>query len=636
MRSQSKQGMDDESEARQLLSDVAERTVKTLAPLLINDAEQNDWLVTTLPSADQDSWRRMEKHLHQLRNACSELPAYLKQEVYILNVMLAEVVRLRNVTAERRVDSLYAPLHPRFFSKVEGAAGMGVESTLNIVSQMVDREGHAFAELCKKDAHVPKMLHQMEVQLARLTCRLGCSKEHVQLFHKALLLFWKTYDKLRPELQFERKFAVLHIMFEELLRRNVHGHRSNAFFRIYLSVLHEQRRKLQERKTGAEAAAGTAATYVRPHVHSSDASMQDTNDVPAGEPLLAAPGASVSCEDEDSDEDSEMDVLMQELAKCYYAMHGFRVRAFRSEYDWVDNLIRSASEEGAEGEARRCSKAREGDIKGKMNETLALDLWSFVQPLAQREGGKFVDASPAELKDILKAILEVIKPDNKLFVHQDEITKYLSCDLRSLPSMSDLLPDFSAVLARTKTAPALALLPDVGEGPKAKRAQDKIECVQSIFFLLAECILLGSEEHIDEKISFHCLDLYMNPGRKESWIGLADSYDEKLQTSSSCGIRSMTLLEHSPEAQRVLCNSLQAYSAVLTVAQGDAAATQDAHKRLGVALYLLLQGTRSSKLPFEPQWCATTCARAYEELSQASDPFDWTVEYYLGKVCAWV
>jgi hypothetical protein len=631
--------MDDESEARQLVNDVAERTVKTLAPHLINDAEQNDWLVTTLPSADQDSWRRMEKHLHQLRNACSELAAYFKQEVYILNVMLAEVVRLRNVTAERRVDSLYAPLHPRLFCKVEGAAWMGVDSTLHIVSQMVDREGHAFAEVCKRDEHVPKMLQQMELQLARLTCKLGCSKEHVQLFHRALLLFWKTYDKLRPELQFERKFAVLHIMFEELLRRNVHGHRSNAFFRIYLSVLHEQRRKLQEQKAGTEAAADTAATNVRPHVHSSDASMQDANDDPARETLsalIAAPGASVPGEDEDSDDDSEMHGLMQELAKCYYAMYGFKVRAFRSEYDWVDNLIRSASEEGAEGEARRCSKAREGDIKGKMNETLALDLWSFVQPLAQREGGKFVDASPAELKDILKAILEVIKPDNKLFVHQDEITKYLSCDLRSLPSMSDLLPDFSAVLARTKTAPALALLPDVGEGPKAKRAQDKIECVQSIFFLLAECILLGSEEHIDEKISFHCLDLYMNPGRKESWIGLADSYDEKLQTSSSCGIRSMTLLEHSPEAQRVLCNSLQAYSAVLTVAQGDAAATQDAHKRLGVALYLLLQGTRSSKLPFEPQWCATTCARAYEELSQASDPFDWTVEYYLGKVCAWV
>ena len=631
--------MDDESEARQLVNDVAERTVKTLAPHLINDAEQNDWLVTTLPSADQDSWRRMEKHLHQLRNACSELAAYFKQEVYILNVMLAEVVRLRNVTAERRVDSLYAPLHPRLFCKVEGAAWMGVDSTLHIVSQMVDREGHAFAEVCKRDEHVPKMLQQMELQLARLTCKLGCSKEHVQLFHRALLLFWKTYDKLRPELQFERKFAVLHIMFEELLRRNVHGHRSNAFFRIYLSVLHEQRRKLQEHKAGTEAAADTAATNVRPHVHSSDASMQDANDDPARETLsalIAAPGASVPGEDEDSDDDSEMHGLMQELAKCYYAMYGFKVRAFRSEYDWVDNLIRSASEEGAEGEARRCSKAREGDIKGKMNETLALDLWSFVQPLAQREGGKFVEASPAELKDILKAILDAIKPDINLCVHQDEITKYLSCDLRSLPSMSDLLPDFSAVLARTKTAPALALLPDVGEGPKAKRAQDKIECVQSIFFLLAECILLGSEEHIDEKISFHCLDLYMNPGRKESWIGLADSYDEKLQTSSSCGIRSMTLLEHSPEAQRVLCNSLQAYSAVLTVAQGDAAATQDAHKRLGVALYLLLQGTRSSKLPFEPQWCATTCARAYEELSQASDPFDWTVEYYLGKVCAWV
>jgi len=664
---QLKQGMDDEPEARQLVNDVAERTVKTLAPLLIKEAEQNDWLVTTLPSADQDSWRRMEKHLHQLRNACSELVTCFKQEVYILNVMLAEVVRLKSVATERRDDSLFAPLHPRLFSKVEGAVWMGVEPTLNIVANMVDRVGRSLAEVCKEDEHVRKILHQLELQLARLTCKLGCSKEHAHLFHKALLLFWKTYSYLRPELKFEDKFEVLHVMFEELLRRNVHGHRSNAFFKIYLKELHERRRQLQESKARVAVPAGTAAVNLRQHVQSSDASMPDADAAPAGEALSAqldAPAAVVSGgqppadaneagssakepmaaeavegeregEDDSDDDDSEMEKLMQELAKCYYAMHDFKVRKYRSEYDWVDNLI--ASEEGTEGEARRGSKVREGGAgEGKLSEPLALDLWSFVQPLAQREGGKFVGgASLNELKDLLKAILDVLKPDNKLFVYKDDITKYLAFFGNTLPSMSDLLPDFSAVLARmkSKVTPAFAGLPDVSEGPKAKRAKDKMECLQNIFFLLAECFPLGNEEQNRQKIDFYLLDLHINPWRKESWIGLADSYDELLQ-NSSFGIRHETLVEHSRDAQQALCNCLQAYSAVLAVAQGDADATQDARKRLGVALYLLIQGTRSSKSPYEPRWFATTCTRAYELFSQACDDQDWTVEYYLGKVCA--
>lgn len=73
---------------------------------------------------------------------------------------------------------------------------------------MVDREGQKFAEMSRADSTIAKMLHQLEVQLARLTCRLGCSKEHVLLFHKALLLFYKTYAYLRSDLRFEQKFQV--------------------------------------------------------------------------------------------------------------------------------------------------------------------------------------------------------------------------------------------------------------------------------------------------------------------------------------------------------------------------------------------------------------------------------------------
>jgi len=73
---------------------------------------------------------------------------------------------------------------------------------------MVDREGQQFAEMSRTDSTIAKMLHQLEVQLARLTCRLGCSREHVLLFHKALLLFYKTYAYLRSDLKFEQKFQV--------------------------------------------------------------------------------------------------------------------------------------------------------------------------------------------------------------------------------------------------------------------------------------------------------------------------------------------------------------------------------------------------------------------------------------------
>jgi len=180
-----------------------------------------------------------------LRLACSHLEEYFKQEVYILNVMLAEVVRVKNIVAEKRDESLYVPVEARFVSKLEGAPRLGVEPTLKLVSDMLDLKGCTFAEACSEDEFVPKLLHQLELQLVRLTCRLGCSKEHAPLFHKALITFYKTYLHLRPHLTFQAKFEVLQVMMEELLRRNIHSHKTNSFFKILLNVLHEQRRHLK-------------------------------------------------------------------------------------------------------------------------------------------------------------------------------------------------------------------------------------------------------------------------------------------------------------------------------------------------------------------------------------------------------
>jgi len=183
--------------------------------------------------------------LFQLRLACSHLEECFKQEVYILNVMLAEVVRVKNIVAEKRDESLYVPIEARFVSKLEGAPRLGVEPTLKLVNAMLDVQNYTFAKACSEDEFVPKLLHQLELQLVRLTCRLGCSKEHAPLFHKALITFYKTYLHLRPHLTFQAKFEVLQVMMEELLRRNIHSHKTNSFFKILLNVLHEQRRHLK-------------------------------------------------------------------------------------------------------------------------------------------------------------------------------------------------------------------------------------------------------------------------------------------------------------------------------------------------------------------------------------------------------
>ena len=96
----------------------------------------------------------------------------------------------------------------------------------------------------------------------------------------------------------------------------------------------------------------------------------------------------------------------------------------------VDNLIKSAAEDGAaSGDGRRGSRAREGSDGavgppgkpekpgGKLSEALALDLWSFVEPLAAPQGcGKYQGGTPAEVREILRAILDVLKPTPEFLV----------------------------------------------------------------------------------------------------------------------------------------------------------------------------------------------------------------------------
>ena len=260
-------------------------------------------------------------------------------------------------------------------------------------------------------------------------------------------------------------------------------------------------------------------------------------------------------EDDGDDDEDEMDSVMQELAKCYYAMNDLRVRKFKSEYEWVDTLIKSSNDDGSGVESRRGSKSREegaGKTAAKLNESMALDLWGFVEPLVQRKGGKFVGVTPSELKEILGSVLQAINTDKKLMVYEGEISTYLTNVCDALPSMSELLPDFASVLVSLPPAPGMAHV--LAEGPAAKKAKDKHDCLKQVFFLLAECFMLGNEEQIRGKIQYYLVDLYINPNRKESWIGLADSYDELLQTSASFGIRYCAMVEHSKVC---FCNMLR-------------------------------------------------------------------------------
>lgn len=120
-------------------------------------------------------------------------------------------------------------------------------------------------------------------------------------------------------------------------------------------------------------------------------------------------------DNDDDCEDDEIDGVMRELAKCYYAMLGYKLREFRAEYEWVDNIVKSSSDDSASVEGRRGSKAKEDGAvwnPAKLTESLALDMWSFVEALVSPQEmvwGKFHAATHAELKEILKAILEAVK-----------------------------------------------------------------------------------------------------------------------------------------------------------------------------------------------------------------------------------
>ena len=193
----------------------------------------------------------------------------------------------------------------------------------------------------------------------------------------------------------------------------------------------------------------------------------------------------------------------------------------------------------------------------------------------------------------------------------------------------------STVLANLPVPSVARYLESVSQHmSEAKKANERrmYECLKEIYFLSAECLPLRNEEEIRQKVDFYLYDLRINPWRKESWVALADSYDELLQVSSQSGIRFNALLGQSKDAQILLCNCLQAYSAVLAVSTDDAATTQDARKRLGVMLYLLIQGTRKLENPYPGDWYRQVCARAYGLFKEAHDPEDWTIEYYQGKL----
>ena len=165
---------------------------------------------------------------------------------------------------------------------------------------------------------------------------------------------------------------------------------------------------------------------------------------------------------------------------------------------------------------------------------------------------------------------------------------------------------------------------------KKASEQRKHDCLRELFNLLANCH--NDKEEVVDKIRYYLLGLWMDPWSKDAWIGLAEAYDEKLHTSQTHGIQLHTTLEYSGEAQQVLCNCLQAYSAVLAVAKDDAAVKQVALRRLGVTLYLFIQGTKSSLNPFPTDFFQLVCVKACELFAQAHDAQDWTVEYYQGKL----
>mmetsp|Transcript_35429 Transcript_35429/g.83883 ORF Transcript_35429/g.83883 Transcript_35429/m.83883 type:complete len:128 (+) Transcript_35429:480-863(+) len=85
----------------------------------------------------------------------------------------------------------------------------------------------------------------LELQLARLVVRLGCTKagtgDSGSLFGSMAVLLYSLQPILHPDQPFFPKRAeILSIVMEELLRRNESD--DAGFFRFYMSILVEERR----------------------------------------------------------------------------------------------------------------------------------------------------------------------------------------------------------------------------------------------------------------------------------------------------------------------------------------------------------------------------------------------------------
>ena len=88
------------------IQETASRTISELQPFLIPPhAESSRWLICQVQCIDSSFNRRLHQ-VKQFCKACSQLPDKLREHIYVLNMVLAEALQVKDILNESSDDTL--------------------------------------------------------------------------------------------------------------------------------------------------------------------------------------------------------------------------------------------------------------------------------------------------------------------------------------------------------------------------------------------------------------------------------------------------------------------------------------------------------------------------------------------------
>ena len=377
------------------------------------------------------------------------------------------------------------------YQELDGEWSARIELLLELLSNFVDAMDHATEDMKKS---LQSMLHQLEVQMARLTYKLGCSRTFVAQFHSICVTFYKFFCKSKQDLDFSKEQEVLSWILDEFLRRNILQSYAYDVPKLYLAKLHEWYYRLQTNRQKAN----------------------KSEEVSSSE------------EQEDG-----LEHLYEELAKCYFVI--FRVKISKSQrirsiYEDVDALYNSFYETPF----TKKKSIPKGSIQDVLAENLSrhdcVKFWKFLDSKFQLSH----EAKPrSDLKEALLAVISIIgEPPESLFRGKDIVTNYFNETpfVDKCPDAEALVPDFSKVVSKWK---------EITSGVNhTEEHDDVLKIYRDIYFHLALCLNKADKQ---KAIEFFLRDLWIYPLRKETWSRLADLYEDMMFSHEEYGIRYLSL-----------------------------------------------------------------------------------------------